>query len=94
VAREIAAAQASIAHQGREQSRQRWLLGILLVSLVLAMLVASGMGAVHVPLRTMVESAIGFRPLSADQRVILLTAFVGSPYFLYLLRKARREVLS
>jgi len=72
VAREIAAAQASIAHRGREQSRQRWLLGILFVSLVLAMVVAARLGAVHVPPRAMVESAIGFRPLSADQRVILL----------------------
>src|ERR1035441_6258419 len=69
---EAAERQASIAHQGRQQSRQRWLLGILLASLVLAMLAASGMGAVKVPLRLLVESAIGFRPLSADQRVILL----------------------
>jgi iron complex transport system permease protein len=37
------------------------------------MLVASGMGAVNVPLRAIVESVVGFRPLSDDQRIILLS---------------------
>jgi iron complex transport system permease protein len=36
------------------------------------MVVASGMGAVHVPVSQLVESALGIRPLSDDQRMILL----------------------
>jgi iron complex transport system permease protein len=36
------------------------------------MVVASGMGAVHVPVSQLVESAVGIRPLSDDQRMILL----------------------
>jgi iron complex transport system permease protein len=36
------------------------------------MVVASGMGAVKVPVRRLVESAFGIRPLSDDQRMILL----------------------
>jgi iron complex transport system permease protein len=48
------------------------LLTILVVLLVLAMLVAAGMGAVTVPLRLLAESTIGVRHLSGDQRTILL----------------------
>ena len=69
---EAAERQASIAHQDRQESRQQWLLGILLALLALAMLAAAGMGAVSVPLRLLMESAAGFKPLSADQRVILM----------------------
>lgn len=72
--------------------RQEWLLSMLFVSLVLAMLAAAGMGAVHVPLWQLARSLIGGGSLSAgpltdDQRIILLTVrlprivaavFVGS----------------
>jgi iron complex transport system permease protein len=63
--------QAGNAHGWQHDRRRLWLLGMLLAALALAMLVALGMGAVRVPLRDLVESAIGVRPLSEDQRVIL-----------------------
>ena len=72
MAREVAEVQASAPRGGAEGHRQQWLLGGLSVSLVLAMVVASGMGAVQVPVRRLVESAFGIRPLSDDQRMILL----------------------
>jgi iron complex transport system permease protein len=59
-------------HEEGHADRQRWLLGILFITLVLAMLAAAGMGAVHVPLRELAKSVIGNRPLSDDQRTILL----------------------
>ena len=68
---EVAREQAGNARGGQHDRRQLWLLAMLLAALALAMLVALGMGAVRVPLRALVESATGFRPLSADQRVIL-----------------------
>jgi iron complex transport system permease protein len=64
--------QASVARGWAHDYKQQWLLGGLSVSLVLAMVVASGMGAVHVPVSQLVESALGIRPLSDDQRMILL----------------------
>jgi iron complex transport system permease protein len=39
--------------------------------LVLAMLIGAGVGAVRVPVRTLVESIVGIQPLSDDQRIIL-----------------------
>ena len=72
MAREVAEVQASAARGWAEGHRQQWLLAGLSVSLVLAMVVASGMGAVQVPVRRLVESAFGIRPLSDDQRMILL----------------------
>ena len=71
MAREVAVVQASIARGGGQEHRLRWLLGGLSASLVLAMLVAAGMGAVQVPLRRLVESALGMSTLSDDQRTIL-----------------------
>jgi iron complex transport system permease protein len=72
LAREVAEVQASVARGWAHDHKQQWLLGGLSVSLVLAMVVASGMGAVHVPVSQLVESALGIRPLSDDQRMILL----------------------
>jgi iron complex transport system permease protein len=69
---EVTKADASITHGRRQDRRQHWLLTILVVLLVLAMLVAAGMGAVTVPLRLLAESTIGVRHLSGDQRTILL----------------------
>lgn len=56
-----------------ESPRQSWLLGILAVSLLLAILVATGVGAVHLPLHLLAGSLIGQDSLSADQRVILFS---------------------
>jgi len=56
-----------------ESPRQRWLWGILALSLLLAMLVAAGVGAVHLPLHLLVGKLIGQDSLSADQRVILFS---------------------
>ena len=53
--------------------RHRWLLAILAVLLVLAVLVAAGVGAVHVPVWHLLGSVIGGESLSADQRVIIFT---------------------
>ena len=53
--------------------RHRWLLVILAVLLVLAVLVAAGVGAVHVPVWHLLGSVIGGESLSADQRVIIFT---------------------
>jgi iron complex transport system permease protein len=68
---EVAEERTGIAHRGKQERRQRWLLAVLFVSLGLAMLAALGMGAVRVPLRALVESAFGIRPLSEEQHVIL-----------------------
>jgi len=72
VVSEITEAPASIVQSGVQDRRQHWLLAILVVLLALAMLVASGMGAVPVPVRLLAQSAIGVRHLSDDQSTILL----------------------
>lgn len=71
MASEVANRQTSIAHQARQDRKQPWLLVGLLIALLFAMLVAAGMGAVEVPLRTLMESVLGMRTLSADQWTIL-----------------------
>jgi len=53
--------------------RQRWLLAILSVAVAVAVLVASGLGAVHLPVSQVARSMMGGGALSADQRVILFT---------------------
>jgi iron complex transport system permease protein len=73
VASEVASRQASIVHHARQERRQLWLLVGLLIALFFAMLVAAGMGAVEVPLRTLMEGALGLRALSADQWIILVS---------------------
>jgi iron complex transport system permease protein len=55
----------------RTQHRHPWLLAILSVSVVIAILVAAGMGAVHVPIWLLAREMIGSRSLSTDQRIIL-----------------------
>jgi len=64
--------QKSTAHI-REHHQHRWLPAMLIVALVLAMLIALCMGAVHIPLQLLVNSLIGRQSLSADQQLILLT---------------------
>ncbi len=67
----VARERAGSARGPQHDRRQLWLLAMLFAALALAMLAALGMGAVRVPLRALLESATGFRPLSGDQRVIL-----------------------
>jgi iron complex transport system permease protein len=59
-------------HRGIRDRRQRWLLAILASLLAMAMLVASGMGAVPLSLRLLVQCATGTQHLSDDQHTILL----------------------
>jgi iron complex transport system permease protein len=72
VALEITGERTSIARGRVHQDRQRWLLPILVAMLLLAMLVALAMGAVPLPVRLLMESAVGMRQLSDDQHTILL----------------------
>ena len=53
--------------------RYRWLLAGLTAALVVAVVIAAGTGAVHVPASILMRSMIGSESLSADQRIILLT---------------------
>lgn len=69
---EVNKADASIRH-GRLDPRQHWLLAVLSLALVLAVLVAAGMGAVHVPLSLLLQNFFTDGRLTEDQRVILLT---------------------
>ncbi|MGP8188292.1 MAG: FecCD family ABC transporter permease [Terracidiphilus sp.] len=70
---EVAAERTGIAQRWGRDRRQLWLLVFLLAALALAMLFALGVGAVSVPLRAVVESALGIHPLSEDQRIILFS---------------------
>jgi iron complex transport system permease protein len=70
---EVDETRTSASREWGQARRQPWLLGVLLVSLVLMMLVAAGMGAVHVPVWLLARSMVGGEPLSPDQRIILLT---------------------
>jgi iron complex transport system permease protein len=47
--------------------RHQWVAGALMVSLALAILLSIGVGAVHVP----VQSLLGWHSLTADQRIII-----------------------
>jgi len=74
----VVEAQASIARGSADQHGYRWLLVTLIAALVLAMLAASGMGAVHVPVWPLAKSLLrgasfSSGPLTEDQRIILLT---------------------
>ena len=70
---EVTEASAEPSHGWVQERRQWWLLGPLAALLVLAVLVAAGMGAVHVPAWHLIGSLIDGESLSADQRIILFT---------------------
>jgi iron complex transport system permease protein len=69
---EVARVNTRIKRVGQDH-RQRWLLAILAAALVLAVLLAAGMGAVHMPLSLLVQNFFGGGSLTDDQRIILLT---------------------
>ncbi len=58
----------SVSHGWAQKRRQPWLLAILSVSIVLAVLIAVGMGAVRVPLWPLAGYTLSGGSLSADQR--------------------------
>jgi iron complex transport system permease protein len=64
--------QAETKRRETQNSRQRWLPGGLFLLLVVAMAIAAGLGAVHLPVRALLLGLIGGRPLPEDQRFILL----------------------
>ena len=68
---EVTGAHDRVAHRKSTDRRPQLLLAILVVLLVLAMMVAAGMGAVPVPLGLLAKSALGLTQLSDDQRTIL-----------------------
>jgi iron complex transport system permease protein len=55
------------------QHRYPLLFGVLVVLLGLAILIAAGVGAVHIPLRTLALGALGRTRLTPDQSIILFT---------------------
>jgi len=72
VVSEVTRAQTSVAHRKATDRRQHLLLACLIALLLLAMMVAAGMGAVPVPLGLLAKSAVGLSQLSDDQRTILV----------------------
>ena len=60
-------------HQWAQEQRHRWLLVILAAALVLAVTMAVGTGAVHVPALNLMRSMIGSESLSVNQRIILIS---------------------
>lgn len=68
---EVTGAHTSVAHRKATDRRQHLLLACLIALLVLAMMVAAGMGAVPVPLGLLAKSAVDLSQLSDDQRTIL-----------------------
>jgi len=75
VAREIEQVEAATPSpaEARHLARHRVLAGILMATLVLAILVSLGVGAVRVPVRSMVLALLGRDSLAADQRIIIVT---------------------
>jgi iron complex transport system permease protein len=71
VVSEVTGAHTSVAHRKATDRRQHLLLACLIALLVLAMMVAAGMGAVPVPLGLLAKSAVDLSQLSDDQRTIL-----------------------
>jgi iron complex transport system permease protein len=57
----------------RRETRQHLLLSALVAALLLAIPVAAGMGAAHLPLRLLAESAGGIRQLTPDEHEILFS---------------------
>jgi iron complex transport system permease protein len=73
MAMEVVAARARKGREGRREARQRWLPPVLLAVLLLAIPVAAGMGAAHLPLWMLGQAAAGVQPLSPDQHEILFS---------------------
>ncbi len=70
---EVTEARTGATRGSSQERRQFWLPALLAALLVLATLVAAGVGAVPVPLRLLVRSAFGLSQLSADQSIILFS---------------------
>ena len=70
---EVIEARAGATRGSARDRRRHWLPAILAALLVLAMLVAVGVGAVPMPLQLVVRSAFGMSQLSADQSIILFS---------------------
>ena len=70
---EVTEARTSATRGSAQERRQYWLPALLAALLVIAMLVAAGVGAVPMPLRLIVQSALGMSHLSADQSIILFS---------------------